>query len=176
MPAEAPSENLATGYTIRPATKADRDGLHTLVESAGVFSSEEIATARELIDQALERPGLDNYQVLLAHHEESGDAAAYVCYARTPFTRAASDLYWLATHPQHRRGGLARHLVLAMETELALAGVEHIRVETSGTGGYSAARSFYDRCGYQNIARIPDFYKPGDDLYTYYKRLPTRAA
>jgi ribosomal protein S18 acetylase RimI-like enzyme len=113
---------------------------------------------------------------LLAEHAASAEVVGYVCYARTPFTHAACDLYWLATHPGHRRGGIARQLVLTMEAELSQLGVQHIRVETSGTGGYSAARSFYDRCGYQNIARIPDFYKPGDDLYTYYKRLQTRAA
>lgn len=176
MPAETPSENLAPGYLIRPAKQPDRDALCTLVESAGVFSAEEITTARELIDQALENPSLDNYQILLAEHVGSGHVVGYACYARTPFTRAASDLYWLATHPGHRRGGVARQLIATMEADLQRARVEHVRVETSGTGGYSAARSFYDRCGYQNIARIPDFYKPGDDLYTYYKRLPVRAA
>lgn len=124
----------------------------------------------------MQRPALDNYQIVLAQKVGSDQAAGYACYARTPFTRAASDLYWLATHPQHRRFGIARQLIATMEAALVRAGIEHVRVETSGTGGYSAARSFYDRCGYQNIARIPDFYKPGDDLYTYYKRLPLDAA
>ncbi|MBL9003837.1 MAG: GNAT family N-acetyltransferase [Myxococcales bacterium] len=176
MPAETPSENQAAGYLIRPAKKADRDALCQLVEAAGVFSAEEIATAQEIIDQALQRPALDNYQIVLAQQVGSDQVAGYACYARTPFTRAASDLYWLATHPQHRRFGIARQLIATMEAALAKEGIEHVRVETSGTGGYSAARSFYDRCGYQNIARIPDFYKPGDDLYTYYKRLHLDAA
>ena len=176
MPAKTPSEKPAPGHIIRTATTADRDALCRLVEEAGVFSREEITTAQELIDAALERPGIDNYQILLAQRPDSGAVAAYVCYARTPFTRAASDLYWLATHPQHRRFGIARQLIATMEAALAKEGIEHVRVETSGTGGYSAARSFYDRCGYQNIARIPDFYKPGDDLYTYYKRLHLDAA
>lgn len=176
MPAKTPSEKPAPGHIIRAATTADRDALCRLVEEAGVFSQEEITTAQELIDAALERPSVDNYQILLAQRPDSGAVAAYVCYARTPFTRAAADLYWLATHPAHRRGGAARQLVATMEAELQASGIEHIRVETSGTGGYSAARAFYERSGYSNIARIPDFYKPGDDLFTYYKRLPPRTA
>ena len=170
MPAETPPPR------IRPAAPADRDALCALVTAAGVFSDEEIACAQDIIDDALSDPGPENYQILVAERGDEGTLVGYACYSRTPFTRAASDLYWLATHPEHRRGGAARGLINAMEAELARQGIIHIRVETSGTGGYSAARAFYQSLGYENIARIPDFYKPGDALYTYYKRLPEAAA
>lgn len=173
MPA---NPSLPPVHRIRPAHPADRDALCALVTAAGVFSDEEIACAHDIIDDALSDPRPDNYQILVAELPDEGLLVGYACYSRTPFTRAASDLYWLATHPQYRRGGAARRLILAMESELQQQGVIHVRVETSGTGGYSAARSFYESLGYDNIARIPDFYKPGDALYTYYKRLPESAA
>ena len=172
MPADSQKPSV---HRIRPADPADRDALCALVAAAGVFSDEEVACAQDIIDEALAEPGPQNYQILVAELPESGTLVGYACYSRTPFTRAASDLYWLATHPQHRRGGAARRLIAAMETELRRQGIIHVRVETSGTGGYSAARSFYESLGYENIARIPDFYKPDDALYTYYKRLPEAA-
>lgn len=171
MPAESP---LPPVHCIRSAALADQDALCALVAAAGVFSDEEVACAQDIIAEALDDPSPANYQILVAELVETGALVGYACYARTPFTRAASDLYWLATHPQHRRGGVARRLIAAMEAELQRLGVVHVRVETSGTGGYSAARAFYESLGYDNIARIPDFYKPGDALYTYYKRLPER--
>lgn len=161
---------------VRPAQLADRQALHALVRAAAVFSPAEIDCACEMIDSALDDAGPDGYWALVAIHPTSSDVMAYVLYGRTLFTRAACDLYWLAAHPQHRRGGAARALVAAMEADLQMRGIEHIRVETSGTEGYSAARAFYARCGYDNIACIPDFYKPGDALYQYYKRLAVVAA
>jgi len=44
-------------------------------------------------------------------------------------------------------------------------------VETSQKDAYDPARRFYERCGYPEHARFADFYRPGDDLVVYYKRL-----
>jgi hypothetical protein len=43
--------------------------------------------------------------------------------------------------------------------------------ETSGTAEYESTREFYVRTGYKAEAIIKDFYKPGDDLYIFVKRI-----
>jgi ribosomal protein S18 acetylase RimI-like enzyme len=165
VPAPAP-------LTIRSAQPSDRRPLHELVAAAGVFSPEEVACARELIDSALDNKAEeDGYKLLIAEAPEDHQIIGYVCYGRIPFTRSSFDLYWLATHPEQRRRGIARALCTRMEELIRSQGGTHVRVETSGTSGYGAAREFYERAGYPQVARIPDFYKPGDDLFTFCKRL-----
>jgi hypothetical protein len=58
-----------------------------------------------------------------------------------------------------------------MEQELRGRGGGQVRVETSQTESYGAARNLYDRLGYPQAARLPAFYRQGDDLIIYYKVL-----
>ncbi len=153
----------------RPIEKADRAPLEEALRSDETFTDEEVAVALELIDSALGSAPSD-YQVRVAVDGE-GSVLGYICFGRTPMTDATYDLYWLVTHRRARGRGVATGLVASMERELAARGPCSIRVETSIQESYGAARSFYDRCGYPEHARFPDFYRPGDDLVVYYKRL-----
>jgi ribosomal protein S18 acetylase RimI-like enzyme len=129
-----------------------------------------VACALELIDGALSSPrGDGEYRVRVA--EVAGRIAGYVCFGPTPMTDGTFDLYWLATHPEQRGRGIAAHLVASMEEELRAAGARRIRVETSTLDGYGSAHRFYARHGYPETARLPDFYKPGDDLIILFKQL-----
>jgi hypothetical protein len=58
-----------------------------------------------------------------------------------------------------------------MEGELRATGGGAVRVETSETESYGAARALYARAGYPMAAKLEDFYAPGDALIIYYKRL-----
>jgi ribosomal protein S18 acetylase RimI-like enzyme len=44
-------------------------------------------------------------------------------------------------------------------------------VETSGLPKYDRARAFYTKCGYEEEARIRDFYTTGDDKIVFRKAL-----
>lgn len=159
---------------IRSSRPEDREVLHMLIAAAGVFSPEEVTCARELIDDAVARKTQssdEGYHILVAELADEDRVAGYVLYGRVPFTRSSWDLYWLATHPDVQRRGVARMLVAAMEQAIRDRGGTHVRVETSGTEGYAAARKFYERTGYSQMTRLPDFYKPGDDLFSFLKRL-----
>jgi ribosomal protein S18 acetylase RimI-like enzyme len=174
MPTSSEQATPQDSLLIRTSRLADQSALHDLVATAGVFSSEEVVCARELIDESLaaKQPASDeDYQLLVAELPEDGRIVGYVCYGRVPFTASSWDLYWLATHPEVRRRGIARTLVATMEQAIRDRGGQNVRVETSSTEGYGAARSFYDGIGYTLMARLPDFYKPGDDLFSFFKRL-----
>ncbi len=124
--------------------------------------------ALELVDAALANPDGD-YRVRVA--EVGGRLAGYVCFGPTPMTRGTFDLYWIATHPDCRGRGVAGALVDAMEAELRRGGARLVRVETSELDGYGAAHRFYLRHGYPVVARLPDFYQPGDHLLVLLKHL-----
>jgi ribosomal protein S18 acetylase RimI-like enzyme len=133
------------------------------------FTSDEQAVALELVDLALasEQPG--DYRILIA--EEAGALLGYVCFGPTPMTQGTWDLYWIASDPERRAHGVGTQLLQAMEADLARQGARLVRVETSSQEHYGKTLAFYEKHRYLETARIPDFYKPGDDLITLTKRL-----
>jgi ribosomal protein S18 acetylase RimI-like enzyme len=44
-------------------------------------------------------------------------------------------------------------------------------IETSSQPKYLPTRKFYEKLGYREMARIPDFYRPGDDRVIFGKYL-----
>jgi GNAT superfamily N-acetyltransferase len=155
--------------TVRAPAPADRAALEEALRSDGTFDEAEVAVALELIDDALGRGDVDYF--LRVATGEDGEVVGYVCFGPTPMTESTYDLYWIVTHARARGRGVAGVLLGAMEAELALRGATAIRVETSQKESYGPARKFYARRGYPEAARFADFYRRGDDLIVYYKRL-----
>jgi ribosomal protein S18 acetylase RimI-like enzyme len=152
---------------VRRAGPADRDALAGALRSDATFRPDEVAVALELIDGAL--AGGPDYELLVA--DVAGHVVGYVCYGPTPMTRATWDLYWVVVDAAARGKGVAGALIRAMESDLASRGGGHVRVETSETEGYGAARRLYAKLDYPEAARLADFYAPGDALLIYYKRI-----
>lgn len=153
---------------IRVATAEDRPGLMAILESDHTFKEDERYVATELIDGAL--TGSVDYYLLVADAPDH-PVAGYLCYGPTPMTVSTYDLYWIVVHSNLRGRGVAAALILAMEDELRRRGGKSIRVETSETEGYGAARKLYERLSYPIASVLTDFYREGDALITYYKRL-----
>jgi putative acetyltransferase len=86
-------------------------------------------------------------------------------------TRQTYDLYWIVTHAEHRGKGVAPALIRHMEDELRERGGGNVRVETSETEGYGAARKLYAKLEYPETARFENFYSEGDALIVFYKQL-----
>jgi hypothetical protein len=59
----------------------------------------------------------------------------------------------------------------AAEQEIRKAKGRLALIETSSTPAYEKTRRFHLGLGYKVIARIPDFYSPGDDKIILQKRL-----
>ena len=152
---------------IRKPAAAERDAVVATVTSDTTFKASEVEVAVELIDASL--AGSVDYALLVALRGET--IVGYICFGPTPMTDATWDLYWVVVHAAHRGGGAARQLVAAMEAAVKDLGGKYVRVETSETEGYGAARALYARLAYPEAAVLPDFYAPGDALITYYKRI-----
>ncbi|MGH6749630.1 MAG: GNAT family N-acetyltransferase [Methyloceanibacter sp.] len=56
------------------------------------------------------------------------------------------------------------------------AGAKHIYVDTSSSDRYAPTRGFYQRMGFVEEARLPDFYAPGDGKVIYVKELGSTPA
>jgi ribosomal protein S18 acetylase RimI-like enzyme len=156
-------------FNIRRLELGDRGGIERALRSDGTFNEDEVSVALELVDDALLDP-TSEYQVRVGLSEE-GEVAGYICFGPTPMTAATYDLYWVVTHVAARGHGLAAALIQTMEAQIRSHGARAVRVETSQAEAYGSARRLYEKCGYPEQARFPDFYRPGDDLIVFYKRL-----
>jgi ribosomal protein S18 acetylase RimI-like enzyme len=87
----------------------------------------------------------------------------------------ATDRTWYLTMIGVRQGyqGQGRGAALMRYVENALQ-TDHQRVllvETSGTPDFALTRKFYAKCGYEEEARVRDYFAVGDDMVLFRKVL-----
>lgn len=170
---------MTEALRIGPLTSANRARVEEIVRAAAVFSEDEVAVALEVFDAGM-RPEsglpisdaplpISDYQLLGAF---LGSALlGYACFGPTPSTDRTYDLYWIAVHPDAQRSGAGSALMDAVEARLREDRARLLAIETSSRDDYEPTRRFYDKRGYQESARIRDFYAPGDDRLVLTRRL-----
>lgn len=98
--------------------------------------------------------------------------AVGLCYT-TP--EELADGTWnmlaLAVHPDVQGKGLGAALVKAAEQVLINKGQRILIVDTSGSDEFAGTRAFYAGIGYEQEARIRDFWAEGDDKVIFRKAL-----
>jgi ribosomal protein S18 acetylase RimI-like enzyme len=152
---------------------SDRERLIAIISEGEVFRPEEISCAIELLDGAYD-PSDDNpYEVRVAVDDGQRPelVLGYTCFGSTPMTEATFDLYWVVVAASARGRGIGKALMDATEDELRRRGGQTLRIETSSLEGQGGAARFYARAGYERVGAIADFYRPGDDLLIFAKRL-----
>lgn len=134
------------------------------------FSKEDQDCIAELWQESLSsKTDPDRYHFLVAKAENK--IVGFACYGHRPLTQGSYDFYWLGVDPEYQHQGIGHSLMNAVENEIKQAGGYLIILETSSIREYDFTRDAYQKFGYQQVAEIPDFYKPGDGLVIYVKRL-----
>jgi len=160
---------------IRPTTAEDRPHLRAILVHSGVFHDSDAECVEEMFDHAMAKPAPDNYRFLSGWLD--GRMLGFACFGWESLTEGTWDLFWVCTLPEGRGrglgGGLLREAVRVATTE----GGRLMVIYTSSTDAYTAARRLYESQGFARTATIPEYYKPGDDLFIYSRRLqpPTPA-
>lgn len=167
---------LAPGADIRPLRARDRPAVARILESTGNFTPVEIATALELVDAWLASGESSDYYCLVLDagagaEPEHIDVQGYVCYGPTPLTESTFDLYWIAVDRASQGKGFGRLLVEVTEREVRQRHGTLLLIETSSQESYGNTIQFYERGGYELVARIPNFYRAGDDKLIFAKSL-----
>jgi ribosomal protein S18 acetylase RimI-like enzyme len=155
---------------IRPIEAKDRDVLTQIVKLVGNFSEEEIKVAIELIDDAISEYSSGDY-IACVLEDEKGEVQGYGCYGLTPLTESTYDLYWMAVKPAMQGNGYGRAIIQFVEQDVRERGGRLLVLETSSQENYDRTRRIYEKNGYELVARLRDFYKPGDDKLIYVKYL-----
>lgn len=153
---------------IRPMAPRDKADVLGLVRATGFFTEAEVAVAEELIDIYLGQPDQKDYGVVVVEGEDGG-AAGYMTWGPTPLAEGAYDLYWMAVSPSEQGKGRGKELVRWLEDEVRKRDGRVIIIETSSQPKYHGTRRFYIDLDYKEVARVPDFYRAGDDRVIYAK-------
>jgi ribosomal protein S18 acetylase RimI-like enzyme len=147
----------------------DRPRITKILRHTPEFKPSEVAVAEELIESYLDDPSGSGYHVLVA--EVDSTVQGYICYGPTPLTEATWDVYWMAVAREKQGQGIGSALMKSAEKEI-MKGQGRLSIfETSSTPAYEKTRNFHLSQGYEIVARIPDFYAPGDDKLILQKRL-----
>ena len=146
----------------------DKPALMQILRHTPEFKPYEVVVAEEVIDGYLQDPQGTGYHTLVA---DDGRLAGYICFGETPCTEGTWDIYWVAVAGDMRGKGIGGALTKAAEADIKKARGRLILIETSSLPMYENTRRFYLGQKYELVARIPDFYSPGDDLLIMQKRL-----
>ena len=147
----------------------DLQAVRALCVSAGNFSAGEVDVAVELVAERLTKGEDSGYRFLFA---EQGQATqGYACYGPIPLTQKSWDLYWIAVLAENQGHGLGGRLLAEVEKDVQRWGGTALYVDTSSRPDYEPTRGFYLKHGYEEAARLPGFYAPGDDKVVYRKIL-----
>jgi len=157
-------------FNVRTMAKpSDLETVREIVESTNFFHDYEVDVAVELVQENLSKGHVSGYNFLFA--DLDGKTIAFSCYGLIPCTASSFDLYWIVVHNKYRKEGIGRKLLALTEDAANNMGAHAIYAETSSQTLYEPTRRFYLSNGYQEVARLKNFYKAGDDKVIYSKIL-----
>jgi len=158
---------------IRLTTPNDTTALLALAEATGLFESNQIEELTQMLNQHLGDEA-DSQGIWFTDYDNGPVGVAYVAPER--MTDGTWNLYLIAIHPDHQKQGRGAALLQYVEQMLTERGERVLLVETSGTDDFEYVRVFYRNNGYEEEARIRDFYTDGVDKIVFRKLLGSVAA
>ena len=154
---------------IRPATPDDTPELLALTAATGMFKPLEVDTLREVLDDYYAHEQAAGARCFVL--EVDGQRLGFEYHAPEPMTVGTWALWWIVVRPDLQGQGYGRRLLEFAEADAREQGAGVLFVETSGTPHYEPTRRFYLKYGYEQEARLRDYYGPGDDQIIFRKAL-----
>jgi len=116
----------------------------------------------------------DSADIWLTYDDSTNDdelPLSVVYCAPEAMANGTSNLYLIAVRPDRQGDGIGTLMMQYLESLLAKKGQRILLVETSGATEFAKTRQFYRNNGYDQEARIRDFYDKGDDKIIFWKSL-----
>lgn len=155
---------------IRPTIPDDTTALIALADATGLFSPSELELLHQMLSDSLGEDS--NIKPFWITDDDHGPVGVVYCEPEL-MTDGTWNLQLLAIHPNYQGQGRGMKLLRYLEQALTLRGGRMLIVETSGLPAFERTRRFYVKCGYNEEARIRDFYGIGDDKIVFRKVLNT---
>jgi ribosomal protein S18 acetylase RimI-like enzyme len=161
------------GPIVRPSAPVDRAGIRQILLGSGLFGPGDADCVDEMFAHALAKPTPDNYRFLSGWLD--GSMCGFACYGWEALTHGTWGLFWVCTLPEARGRGLGGALLREALRVATAEGGRLMIIHTSSTKPYAAAHRLYESQHFVRVAVVPEYYKPGDDLFIYSRRLDARA-
>ena len=144
--------------------RSDLPAIKTVIDAVELFPS-------ALLDDMFhtDEDGSGRSDFWLSYDDGTPTAVAYC--APEAMTVGTWNLLLIAVHPDRQGTGIGAELMSFVEAKLASEGARVLLVETSGTEGFARTRALYTRLGYDEEARIREYYDTGDDKVVFRKAL-----
>jgi ribosomal protein S18 acetylase RimI-like enzyme len=153
---------------IRLIAQDDTTALIALAEALDLFDPSEIEyLSQMLIDHFNDKAKAQDFW--FTDYDNEPVSVAYVAPER--MTEGTWNLYLIAVHPLHQRQGRGKLMLQYVEKMLTEKGERILLVETSGTDDFEYVRELYRKSGYEEEARIREFYAAGVDKIVFRKVL-----
>ncbi len=159
---------MTTTTTIRPAKPDDMETIINLADAIALFEGEELEELGNMLSGYFDG-SLGEGHSWVVYDDAGVVGVAY--FAPEEFAYGVYNLYFIAVHPDHQGKGNGARILQHVEQTLTAQGERLLLVETSGLPNFEGTRKFYLKQGYEEEARIREFYKPGDDKIIFRKAL-----
>ena len=158
-----------TNRTISSTAADDIPALQDVLAQTGLFPP-------EMLPEMLS-PALNGETEAFWLTCSLGNSAVGFCYTvPEELAEGTWNMLALAVRPDLQGKGHGAALVNAAEEALVRRHQRILIVETSGTDDFALTRKFYLQNGYEEEARIRDFWADGDDKVIFRKALAPQAA
>jgi GNAT superfamily N-acetyltransferase len=146
----------------------DTTALIAIADEIGLFQPNQLKELSEmLVDYFGGNSNSDHFWIT---DDDDGPVGVAYCEPE-PMTNQTWNLQLIAIRPDRQGQGRGATLLRYVEQTLKVRGGRMLLVETSGLPGLERTRAFYAKCGYEEEARIRDFYAAGDDKVVFRKVL-----
>ncbi len=153
---------------IRLSTLDDTTALIALAAASGLFEPSQTEDLAQMLDGHFSNEN-QTQDIWLTDYDNEPVGMAYIAPER--MTEGTWNLYLIAVHPDRQKQGRGKALLSYVEQMLTKRGERILLVETSGTDDFEYVRAFYRQNGYEEEARIREFYTAGVDKIVFRKAL-----
>ncbi|MEJ6485580.1 GNAT family N-acetyltransferase [Nostoc punctiforme UO1] len=165
---------------IRPTMPDDTTALIALADATGLFQPNQLEELGEMLSDyfsgSSDRGSLPDGKGERFWITDDDNGAVGVAYCEMErMTDQTWNLQLIAIRPDRQGQGRGATLLHYIEQTLMTRGGRVLLVETSGTPDFERTRAFYRKCGYEEEARIRDFYQAGADKIVYRKFLSAQS-
>jgi ribosomal protein S18 acetylase RimI-like enzyme len=155
---------------IRQAKTDDTETIMNLAEAVGLFEGEELEELGGMLTEYFEGSLGEGHSWIVC---DDGGVVGVGYFAPEQYAYGVYNLYFIAVHPKYQGKGNGSLMLNHVEKTLTEKGQRLLLVETSGLPNFELTRKFYRKQGYEEEARIREFYKAGDDKIIFRKALVT---
>ena len=151
---------------IRPTTPDDTDAILALANKLEMFDTDGLELIKASVTNYL---GGNSNDIWFSAKEN--ELVGVIYCTPEPMTRGTWNVLMLLVDPDRQRQGYGSALISYVEQLLRDRGKRLLIVETSSLDEFEPACKFYSKCGFNEEARIRNFYAAEEDKIIFSKAL-----